>query len=149
MRPSVRDAGGATSLATAPFPTTSPPNQPGPAETARPRTGAAQLWINNRYRTALADAKLDDFTALMATTEGRLMRALPDRENWWLRLHAPHGGTRGAFLKKHHVRSLPNWIRAKLAPTARTWPGGSRPKTWPAWPIPASRPCQSLPLASG
>ncbi len=117
-RTSLRETEGSTALASAPLPTTSLLNQPGPAEAARPRTGAAQLWINNRYRTALVDAKLDDFTSLMATTEGRLMRALPDRENWWLRLHGPHGDARGAFLKKHHIRSLPNWVRAKLGAAA-------------------------------
>jgi heptosyltransferase-2 len=90
---------------------------------ARPAAGTAQLWINSGYRTAMADAELDDFTAVMSTTEGRLMRALPDRENWWLRLHGPHGGTRGAFLKKHHVRSLPHWVRAKLGAKAPVTPG--------------------------
>ncbi|MES1213843.1 MAG: lipopolysaccharide kinase InaA family protein, partial [Singulisphaera sp.] len=62
-------------------------------------------------------------TAVMATTEGRLMRALPDRENWWLRLHGPHGATRGAFLKKHHERSVPHWLRAKLRAKAPVTPG--------------------------
>ncbi|HEY4311952.1 MAG TPA: lipopolysaccharide heptosyltransferase II [Pirellulales bacterium] len=99
------------------------PVQSGPGQSARPAAGKAQLWINNRYRTALADAELDDFTAVMSTTDGRLMRALPDRENWWLRLHGPHGATRGAFLKKHHARSLPQWVRAKLGATAPATPG--------------------------
>ncbi|HVU90512.1 MAG TPA: lipopolysaccharide heptosyltransferase II [Pirellulales bacterium] len=93
------------------------------ASAARPTAGTAQIWINSSYRAALADAELDDFTAVMATTEGRLMRALPDRENWWLRLHGPHGTTRGAFLKKHHVRSLAHWVRAKLGAIAPATPG--------------------------
>ena len=108
---------------TAPAVSAFAPHASGLASTPRPFAGTAQLWINNAYQAALADAELDDFAAVMGTTDGRLMRALPDRENWWLRLHGPHGSTRGAFLKKHHVRSLSNWLRAKLSAKTPATPG--------------------------
>ena len=85
--------------------------------------GAPRLWINDGYRRLLAEAKLDEFTAIMATTDGRLMRALPDRENWRLQLHAPHATSRGAFLKKHHERSLALWMRARLGRSTPASPG--------------------------
>jgi heptose I phosphotransferase len=42
------------------------------------------------------------------------MRALRDRENWRLQLHAAHGASRAVYLKKHHVRTLASRVRAWL-----------------------------------
>jgi ADP-heptose:LPS heptosyltransferase len=98
-------------------------SQAGPSETPRPAPGTAQLWINDRCRATLAEAGLTDFTALMATTNGHLMRCLPDRENWRLQLHASHAMPAGAFLKKHHERSVTNWLRAKLTKSIPATPG--------------------------
>ena len=68
------------------------------------RTGTSQLWINSRYRTASSPTR----SSMISPPSWRrpkagLMPALPDRENWWLRAR-PARRTRGAFLKKHHVR---------------------------------------------
>jgi len=99
------------------------PAQPGPAQTPAPGLDAAQLWINNNYRETLAEAGLDSFAALMSTTDGRLMRALPDRENWRVEIHGPHQQVRGAFLKKHHVRSVGTWLRPRLGASIAATPG--------------------------
>jgi heptosyltransferase II len=95
----------------------------GPSQVPRPSPGEPQLWINARYQESLAEAGFDSFAALMATTQGRLMRALPDRENWRLQLHTPHAQPGGAFLKKHHVRSVGNWLRARLPQAIPLTPG--------------------------
>ncbi len=102
------------------------PVKPGspPAVLAAPQQpGKAKMWIDESYRAALQNAGLDTFAAMMATTDGRCMRALPDRENWRLELHAPHAGPRGAFLKKHHERRWSYWLRAKLGLSPLTSPG--------------------------
>jgi len=85
--------------------------------------GTAQIWINERFRPALAEAELDEFTAVMAATSGRLMRALPDRENWWLHLGGRHATGRGMFMKKHHVRTIGSWLTAKLGRATPRSPG--------------------------
>ncbi len=59
----------------------------------------------------------------MTITRGQLLRSLPDRENWRLELHAPHGLPRGAYLKRHHVRSLGGWVRAKVGAGPGETPG--------------------------
>lgn len=72
------------------------------------------MWIDRRFRDSLERAGLVSFQAMMATTTGRLLRALPDRENWRLDLPEDPAPPRGAFLKKHHVRGWKGWLRAKL-----------------------------------
>jgi heptose I phosphotransferase len=53
---------------------------------------------------------------MMSTRDGLLLRSLRDRENWRLRLD---GGAEtsapasGAYLKKHHTRTVGSWLRAK------------------------------------
>ena len=76
--------------------------------------GDGQMWLDERFHAPLAHAGLDRFGAVMATLDGRCMRALADRENWRLELHGPHEDARGVFLKKHHVRTWSNRLRAKL-----------------------------------
>ena len=75
---------------------------------------AGAMWVNREFRASLDSAGLNRFKSIMATTGGRLLRALPDRENWRLELHAPHGAAQGAYLKKHHVRDARSWWRAKV-----------------------------------
>jgi heptose I phosphotransferase len=72
-----------------------------------------KMWIDREFRPTLEAAGLAHFDDVMSTTQGRLLRALPDRENWRLELHGPHG-PRGAYLKKHHVRDWGTWWRARL-----------------------------------
>jgi heptose I phosphotransferase len=88
-------------------------------------SGDGRMWLDERFQTPLARAGLDRFGAVMATLEGRCLRALADRENWRLELHGPHDGPRGVFLKKHHVRTWPNRLRAKLG----VGPGESAART--------------------
>lgn len=71
------------------------------------------LWIDPEYRPALEQRRLATFREIMATSDGRRLRALKDRENWRLDLAHP-SGVQGAFLKKHHGRSLGSWLRAKF-----------------------------------
>lgn len=73
-----------------------------------------KMWIDRDYRAMLDQAGLTKFELVMATTAGRLIRALPDRENWRLELQGPQGEPRGAYLKKHHVRGLRSWWRATI-----------------------------------
>ena len=75
-------------------------------------TGA--MWIDKHYRQRLELQGLDRFNKMMATTQGRMLRALPDRENWRLELHGAHSQPRGAYLKKHHIKTMRTWLRAKV-----------------------------------
>ncbi len=76
--------------------------------------GPGTMWVAAPYLEALARAGLLSFEAMMTTRAGRLLRALPDRENWRIELPDGEGGVRGAYLKKHHVRDWRWWLRAKL-----------------------------------
>jgi len=64
----------------------------------------------------------------MGWTEGKLLRALPDRENWRLEFHPAHGQLRGAYLKKHHVRTWLTWLRARFG-AGPGWTSGRREAT--------------------
>ncbi len=75
-------------------------------------TGA--MWIDKNYRQRLEEQGLDRFSRMMSTTHGKMLRALPDRENWRLELHGPHKEPRGAYLKKHHIKTMRTWLRAKV-----------------------------------
>lgn len=70
-----------------------------------------QLWCEAAARPALATARLLAFDAVLATTNGRLLRALDDRENWRLELSDSSGSCR-AYLKKHHIRTWQTRLRA-------------------------------------
>ncbi|MCL6504718.1 MAG: hypothetical protein K6T86_18730 [Pirellulales bacterium] len=72
------------------------------------------MWVAASYLESLAQAGLLSFEAMMSTQAGRLLRALPDRENWRLELPDGAGGVRGAFLKKHHLRDWRWWLRARF-----------------------------------
>ncbi|MBI2824922.1 MAG: hypothetical protein HYX69_09580 [Planctomycetia bacterium] len=81
------------------------------------------MWVDDAHRATLARAGLDGFSAMLRTTNGRLLRALSDRENWRLDLAGPNGAPQGAYLKKHHVRRFGYWLRAKLGLGAPDSPG--------------------------
>lgn len=88
--------------------------RPDPAGTGLAPAGDGLMWLDGRYRTALDASGLGGFEAVMDLSAGRCLRALADRENWRLELHAPHASPRGAFLKKHHVRTWQSLLRARL-----------------------------------
>jgi heptose I phosphotransferase len=73
-----------------------------------------QMWVDRDFRPALEGRGLSRFDAMMTTASGRCLRRLADRENW--RLDLPADATRpgGAYLKRHRVRSLGGWLRAKV-----------------------------------
>lgn len=84
-----------------------------PAASGMEDVGDGAMWLDGRYRAWLAQAGLSDFDAVMASRDGRCLRALKDRENW--RFELPDAqAPRGVFLKKHHVWSGWSWLRAKL-----------------------------------
>ena len=89
------------------------------------------MWIDDRCGASLEQAGLATFEQVMATTAGRCLRVLADRENWYLessrhtlcavRLEADGkaDGTRsvpatiGMYLKKHRARTW--WTRMAAA----------------------------------
>ena len=71
-----------------------------------------QMWIDPEYRATLEHCGLASFDRMMNTVDGKLLRRLADRENWRLDLRLPEGGTRGAYLKKHHIRTPRTRVRA-------------------------------------
>jgi heptose I phosphotransferase len=73
-----------------------------------------RMWIDRQYRPALDACGLSSFESVMSTHRGQLLRSLPDRENWRLELHDAHPQPRGAYLKRHHVRTVAGWLRAKV-----------------------------------
>lgn len=78
-----------------------------------PASANGQIWIAQEYRERLARAGLDSFDSVMTGGQGRLLRTLPDRENWRLEL-AGGGPGRGMYLKRHRQRSMAHWLRACL-----------------------------------
>ena len=76
-----------------------------------PATGL-EVWMDGDFQGDLRAAGLDSVNAVMAFREGRCMRVLTDRENWRLELPRRNGGSRGVFLKKHHVRTWLSRFRA-------------------------------------
>lgn len=83
-------------------------------ETRLEPIGPGTMWVGRPYLEALSRAGLLSFEAMMSTQAGRLLRALPDRENWRIELPDDEGGVRGAYLKKHHLRSWRWWLHARL-----------------------------------
>jgi heptose I phosphotransferase len=86
------------------------------------------MWTDRHYRSQLEAAGLANFEAMMSTSEGRMLRALPDRENW--RLDLAHPGAahrsaehRGAYLKKHHIRTTSTRLRARCGRGPGDTPG--------------------------
>lgn len=73
------------------------------------------MWLDEEFRATLARAGLDRFAAVMATQDGHCRRALADRENWRLEVTGPEESRRGIYLKKHHVRTWANRLRAMLS----------------------------------
>jgi hypothetical protein len=85
-----------------------------PARTGFEAVDDGHMWLDRSLREPLARAGLTGLGQVMQTTDGRCMRALRDRENWRLQLHAAHGAAPAVYLKKHHVRTLESRVRARL-----------------------------------
>ncbi|MBN2216588.1 MAG: hypothetical protein JW719_04355 [Pirellulales bacterium] len=72
------------------------------------------LWLDRRWREPLARAGLERFGQVMHGSEGHCLRAMADRENWWLQLPAADPEANRFYLKKHHVRTWESRVRARL-----------------------------------
>ena len=94
-----------------------------PADTGLQPAGNGQMWLDARAERQLQQAGLTDFDAVMATLDGRCLRALKDRENWRLSLHDGQRRPRGVYLKKHHVRTWRTRLRARLGAGPGETPG--------------------------
>ena len=94
-----------------------------PANTGLQQAGDGKMWIDDRFHSELEAAGLARFDAVMAMSDGQCLRVLEDRENWRLELRGARPTARGAFLKRHHVRTWQSRLRAKWGagpgPTAR------------------------------
>jgi heptose I phosphotransferase len=84
-----------------------------PANTGLKQAGDGKMWIDDRFRFELEAAGLARFGAVMTVSEGQCLRVLEDRENWRLELRGALSTARGAYLKRHHVRSWQSRIRAR------------------------------------
>jgi len=91
-----------------------PTEAPDSAKTGLEPAGNGKMWLDRRFRSELDRAGLDEFEAVMASSDGNCLRVLEDRENWHLRLHDAHRRPHGAYLKKHHIRTWRSRLRAKL-----------------------------------
>lgn len=101
-----------------------PNKNPDPAGTGLEPAGDGQMWVAPHQRSNLHRAGLGQFDAVMGHHAGHCLRALADRENWHLRLDGAHEpavndqpaaqSQPGVYLKKHHVRTLWSWLRARL-----------------------------------
>jgi hypothetical protein len=85
-----------------------------PAETGLEPAGDGRMWLDRGFRGGLECAGLGRFDKVMAASEGRCLRVLDDRENWYLRVADAHRPPRGMYLKKHRIRTWMTWLRARL-----------------------------------
>ena len=74
------------------------------------RVDDGRMWVDQEYAAELERICMASFEAVMISASGRLLRSLPDRENW--RLELPDRGGHVLFLKKHRVRSIAERIRS-------------------------------------
>ncbi len=72
-------------------------------------TAGGRMWIDQASREELEATGLADFEAVMATLDGDCLRVLEDRQNWRLEIAG-----RGAFLKKHRIRTWTTRLAARL-----------------------------------
>ena len=85
-----------------------------PAGTGLEPAGDGKMWCDDRFRSHLCRAGLTGFEAVMTSLIGECLRALDDRENWYLELTDAGQQPYGVYLKKHHVRTWRSRLRAKL-----------------------------------
>lgn len=99
------------------------PSAPDPAETGLERAPDGKMWLDGRLRPELEAAGLAGFDAVMTTSEGLCLRVLAGRENWRLELRRARKPARGAFLKRHRVRTWQTRLRAALGVGPGQTPG--------------------------
>src|SRR5690606_28194014 len=73
-----------------------------------------RMWIDHHYRSLLDQRGLSTFEPMMNTSDAHLLRSLSDRENCRLELHPSHAEPHAACLKRHHVRTMRAWLRARV-----------------------------------
>jgi len=76
--------------------------------------GDGKMWVDRRFRSQLRRAGLGAFEDVMSHSEGRCLRELKARENWYLPAREPPQTARGMYLKKHRVRTWLSRLRAWL-----------------------------------
>ncbi len=79
------------------------------------RVDDGRMWVDQEYAGELERLGLASFDAVMNSSNGRLLRTLPDRENWRLEL-AGEARRQVLFLKKHRVRSIAERLRWWIGP---------------------------------
>lgn len=72
------------------------------------------MWIDSELQPVFDEAGLSGFAAVMASRTGDCWRELRDRENWRLELPGRDGRRIAVHLKKHRVRTVGTWLRARL-----------------------------------
>jgi heptose I phosphotransferase len=82
----------------------------------------ALMWVDREYDAELKRLGLVDFDAVMRHAQGRLLRTLPDRENWRLEFSS-RGRRQVLFLKKHRERWPLSCLRGWFARTPPATPG--------------------------
>jgi hypothetical protein len=87
------------------------------------RAGDGRMWLDARDRRALEQAGLAAFDDVMASSRGRCVRVLADRENWYLAPADLPPPCCGMYLKKHRRRTWWTRLWAKLGLAARAGAG--------------------------
>ena len=82
-----------------------------------------RVWFDHRFSDSLRRAGLTRFDQIMSRADARCEKILEDREVWHLRVRAAPDRSQGLYLKKHHVRTWANKLRALF---------GIRPAATPA-----------------
>jgi len=71
-----------------------------------------KMWWHPHFQERLRRAGLGSFEQVMHCAEGRCIRRLKHRENWYLPASENNHDEPGLYLKKHRVRSWLNRLRA-------------------------------------
>jgi heptose I phosphotransferase len=76
--------------------------------------GDGNTWLDRRFQPQFRQAGLAGFEDFMATVNGRCLRELKIRENWYLPAPDALPACAGLYLKKHRVRTWSSLLRAVL-----------------------------------
>jgi hypothetical protein len=82
-----------------------------------------KIWLDRRFSAPLRQAGLLGFEKIMAKTNGRCEKFLEDREVWHMRVRVPDDRSRGLYVKKHHMQTWGNRLRALFGIQPRPTPG--------------------------
>jgi hypothetical protein len=81
------------------------------------------VWLDRRFSAPLQQAGLLGFEKIMSKTDGRCEKFLEDREVWHMRVRIPEDGSRGVYVKKHHMQTWGNRLRALFGLQPKPTPG--------------------------